>query len=472
MNKVIGIIMLALLGLSITPLAIQVANAEVGNQVVVSNSVLIYIERINLTINRVLTIAVEQNITLPENLTVNAENAKELIVQAYEAAQAGNETDALKLATLALRTFAPVAVYIWKHVSIEAKEDYRRVMLENAIRLRLQELEKLKIMVQRMIEGNVTVPERLMEKLQLVEQILEQAKVQLQNGNYENATQLVKRATIMLGEVTRSMHQWSYQLMHAISSYAMFANMVGRIVVYIDRSINLTIQALENNRTNEALAVVSKTMIVVEGMKIRLIKVVDIMKQHGINETYIEPIENVTQILDTIQGYLAQAKQAIEEGDTTLALTLLIEAREVLSSSIEGIKETELPQIVREHIHQARRLVNITDKAYQYMLTRAYMQLAKRLDQIMAGLQYMYRQYQMGRMTEQEYMRELEKIAKGLKVLKDHLPPTVPDWVVQKIDIVLEWIEQHVPGKVTTTVPMTTTTTPSHSKTQTTTMKH
>ncbi len=451
MNKVIGIIMLALLGLSITPLAAQMVSAGVDNQVVATNSLLLYIERINLTINRVLTVAVEQNITIPENLTDNVEKAKELIAQAYEEAQAGNVTGALKLATLAMKTFAPVAVYVWKHVPVEAKEEYRKVMLENAIRLRLKELEKLKIMVQRMIEGNVTVPERLMEKLQLVEQILEQARVQLQNGNYENATKLVRNATIMLGQVTMYMHRWSHQLMHAISSYAMLGNMAGRIAVYIDRSINLTIQALENNRTNEALAMIQKTMTVIESAKNRLTRVIDIMKQHNINVTYIEPIENVTQALDTIQEYLAQAKQAIEDGNTTLAVALLIKAREVLGSTIEGIRETGLPQIIRKHIHQARKLVSMSDKAYQHMLMNAYMNVAKKLDHIMARLQYLHRKYLAGKITAEEFNNELEKTAKELKALKEHLQSNAPKWLIHKINMILKWIDEHTVVKVSTT---------------------
>lgn len=445
MNKVIGIIMLALLGVSITSLATPVAEAERGNRVADWNPLLVYIERINLTINRVLAIAFMYNITLPENLATEAEKAKELIAQAYEAAQVGNETDALKLATAALKTFAPVTVYVWRHIPVEARENYCRVMLEKAIRLRLQKLEKLKTMVWRMIEENVTVPKRLIDKLQLIEQVLEQARMQLRNGNYENASQLVKHATAMLREATGSTRQCSHRLIHAISSYAMFAGIVGKITVYIDRSIELTIQALENNRTNEALIIVNRTMTAIEDMKARLQRVVNMMRQHNINDTYMRPIEYMTQILNTIQDYLVQAKQAIEEGNTTLALALLIDARETLNSSIEGIREIKLPQVLRKFMHQVRRRINTTDEANQYKLTRVFTHLAKRLDRIMARLQCMHRQYLMGIITEQEYIHQLEEIAEKLSKLKENLPPTTPNWIIEKIDTILEWIKENTP---------------------------
>ena len=407
-----------------------------------------YVSSVALKIDRVIGLAQTYNITIPEDLQARAEQAQELIAQAQQVLEAGDYTQAASLASEAAASIAPVAAYVWANIPREDKQELVSRLEQVALKVRVEVAEKLARMM-RYMETNLSVelPAELKQKLQEAINYLMRANQSLAAGNLTEARAYMAKASIIFGLLTAGIHEYTHHYLDIAAASAHAAKAVIVVSERMDIAINRTVELISAGNVSEALQAL-KGLEASASANAKLVqRIADILRGRGVNETVVAAVEELADALANVSVKAAEAAQALsgDEPDTMTAIALLEEARNDLVSALQKIQGLGLPEGVREIIHHAVEAVRISDKAFEHMVAHGLSELSHKLDGMLAKLERAYAMYLRGRISEEQYLSIVNHTKQVLETIKERLGENAPDWLLQKIDLILNWIEEHMP---------------------------
>lgn len=407
-----------------------------------------YVKGVGLKIGHVMRLVQEYNITLPEELQDRAERAHELVTQAEQALDAGNYSEAARLATEAAASIGPVAAYVWAHIPVEDREEMLVKYGQMALKARVEAAEKLAEMM-RYMETNLSIelPAELKQRLQEAMDWLIRANQSLAAGNLSEARFCMAKASIIFGLVTSGLHKYSHHYLDAVAAGAHAAKAVVEVSLRLEVAINKTVELVSAGNISEALQALDVLVRVSNATAQRVGRMADMLEERGVNATVVEAVRNLASALENVSVKAAEAAQVLsgDEPDTVTAIALLESAREDLVNALQAIKDLGLPGRAREVVHNAVEAVRMCDRAFENMVAHGMTMMARNLDHTLARLQASYMAYKGGRISEDQYLSILNHTKQVLETLKERLSGRAPQWLVQKIDYVLNWIEAHMP---------------------------
>ncbi len=450
-NKLLQAVSIGVIALVVLPALSVLAGAETATTVpqdVQALAIQKYVASVELKIVRVTRLAQTYNITLPDELRTRAEEATTLITQAKEALEAGDYTEAAKLATEASAEIAPVAAYVWANIPRDEKQELIAKYEQIALKVRAEIAEKLATMM-RYMETNLSIelPAELKQKMQEAVNWLIRANQSLAAGNLSEARVYMAKASIIFGLVTAGIHRYAHHYLDAVAAGAQAARAVIGVSLRLEVAINKTVELIEAGNISEALQALSGVETVANATAYRVSKMADLLEERGVNATVVEAIRGLASALENVSIKASEAAQALsgDEPDTVTAIALLESAREDLVTALQALQDLGLPEEVREIIHHAIEAVKISDRAFEHMLAHGISEMSHKLDHMLARLQAAYVAYERGRISEDQYLSILNHTKQVLETIKDMLGERAPDWLIQKIDYILNWIEDHMP---------------------------
>ncbi len=407
-----------------------------------------YVASVALKIDRVIRLAQAYNITLPEELQAKAEQAHELITQAQQALETGDYTRAARLASEAAVDIAPVAAYVWANIPKEDRQELVAKLEQIALKVRVGVAEKLARMM-RYMETNLSIelPAGLKQKLQEAINWLIRANQSLAAGNLSEARFYMAKASIIFGLVTAGIHKYTHHHLDVVAAGAQAARAVMGVSIRLEVAINKTVELISAGNISEALQALDAVERVANATAYRVDRMADLLEERGVNATVVEAIRNLADALENVSTNAAEAAQALsgEEPDTVAAIALLEDARNDLVNALQAIQDLGLPEGVREIVHHAIEAVKISDRAFEHMVAHGISEMSHKLDHMLSRLQVAYLAYTKGRISEDQYLSILNHTKQVLETIKERLGERAPNWLVQKIDYILNWIENHMP---------------------------
>ena len=359
--------MLGPIAYSVQPVAAVGSHGDAG-----SKAAKVFVKLANQTVARILGLAYRNNITLPDNLTKRAKTALRMLDEAYRMADE-RPGEAISLAMKALRTFKPVSEYVLGKLGINISID--REALIKAIDMHLRFIDEAKArLVEAAEKHNVSVPEDVWRDLNRAECILRDIKSGLEKGNITTA-QAAKRlgeAKLILAKALHESSRHVSRIAFKMRSMGMVIQRLGMAVVALDKAVNVTITAVEHNRTRAAIAILDKAIDAVDRTLNASSRVEAFMEEHNIDNETAEMLKTMISMLTEVRAHMVSAKTSLEKGDKAKAIEELEAARQKLSDLIEYLKDhlREFRNELAEMLHHCKSMHDRLEKAAKKHLVR------------------------------------------------------------------------------------------------------
>lgn len=450
-NKLLQATALGLIALVVLPALSMLAGAEAVStapQDVQALAIQKYVASVEAKIERVMRLAQAYSITLPDELRAKADQANELITQAKQAMEAGDYAEAARLASEATANIAPVAAYVWANIPKENKHELIAGYEQIALKVRVEVAEKLAKMM-RYMETNLSIelPTELKQKLQEAIDWLMRANQSLAAGNLSEARLYMAKASIIFGLVTAGIHRYSHHYLDIVAAGAHAARAVIGVALKLETAINRTVGLISAGNISKALQALNAVERIANATALKVERIASLLEERGVNATVVNAVKNLANAIENVSIKAAEAAQALsgEEPDTVTAIALLEGARDDLIRALDAIQGLGLPAEVREIVHHAIEAVRMSDKAFEHMVAHEVSHIAQKLDHVLTKLQAAYRAYERGRLSKEQFTSILEHAKQMLETIKERLGTGAPQWLMQKIDYILNWIEDHMP---------------------------
>ena len=406
-----------------------------------------YINKISLFINKTLELAERYNITIPENLTENIETAKSLLEQAENALETGDIGQAVVYATKASNTFIDVAIYVWRHITPDERQSLEQERLMNAIEARIMALHRIRVMIQKLEMAGVQV-DALNNLTVRINQTLQQALEYARQGNLSVAKQLMLQAEKQFGLTLKATYKLVNVKLQAVTAAASAMKGLNTALSRITTHLNMTIQFIEEGRYDEALIQLNNAEDALTNLATALLRIKDAMVRQGVNETYIEVVEILLNATNSSAIYINESIAALEINDTNTSIMYITMAINELTTAIEKVNETGLPQIIRKELRVLRAAAERVKGAIIWDQARLYSAISAHVDKEKAKLELLIQKYNNGEITRVRLLTEAGKTYKHMVMIKHSLDDRAPDWLIHKIDAFLNWIKTNIPGVV------------------------
>lgn len=404
-----------------------------------------FIKRIEVFINKTLTIAEENNITIPDNLTTLVNESESLLAQAEQALTTGNITAAVNLAYEAAETFAPVAEYVWSNLPTAEKQSMVQLELMNTIRARIMALERLRAYVAKLNESGVNTRPLVM-MLARINQTLEMALRMAEEGNVTAAKAMLAKAEkmLMLGfkEALRNVDR----KIHVVAAYSAVLRELGMAYKGLIIKLNATITLIENNQTQKAIAKLYDAERELTRLSTRIEAIYQAVAARYPNSTALQALEILMNATVEAQGYVNESIASLQEGDVNTTIMDVTLAIEVLNSALTQLNETQLPKIIAQHMHKLEKEAEKMREALIRMHERIYAAIAYKIEKIKAHLEYLLAEYQNGTVSQEKLVKEFSHAYRMLERIRNALGDNAPAWLKEKIDQTMQWINQTVPA--------------------------
>jgi len=445
MNRLVGLTLVALIAFSgLLPYIGQgIGLARESIPVDVATRIIGLVEA---RINMLLSLAEENGVTIPENLVDRVEEAKGLISQAYEIVD-DDPREAIKLSIRAAVVFAPVARYIVRNVPVEAFMEVRAPGLIKAIEVRLRAVYRLNETINWLEEHGINVPDDIKEMVVEARELLEDALSMIESGEYDpsQVARMVAEASRLIGIATGRLNR------DLRMEWRMATIMVGvthSIIVKLERiaiSINKTIEAIvEDGDLEEVEVGISITL----NHTLRLAEFIDRMIESGrIQDKEVRiALELARDTLIEVAGSLEIALDALDDGDTTIAVSALESALEKLDTLID-----ELLRYAPEFIGRVKSLRRIMPTLREKFMSSIVDMMKNRvargmlmIGMVKAGLDRVLEAYEDGRISKDVFLNILEHLEEMLLRMKERLEsmPRPPRRLLDAIDGLLSEIAE------------------------------
>ncbi len=446
---VAGLLVLALVAPAMLGTVSYLASAATEEDVSLdqsSQAALQFILKIEAYINKTLSLAAEFNVTIPEEYQANIENSTMLLEQAKEIVATEPET-AIRLAIEAAQEFAPVAMYIHENLPVDYKAMMEKRQVELAIEHREKLIKKLKIMLERMNETGVLTGEEW-QKIRAMQQMLTQAQIVLQEGNITIAMHKVMIVDNMIKtEVHIYMHEHMVKLEVKYGMNAAVRGLIGQLNG-IASTINATIVAVNDTGTvDENISLlIESTINRSERLEYKIERILSVIDQNATNQTVLEALYMIQVALNQSTSYLYQAYNTSLEGDVNATLDNLTQAYLVLNATLAQLDEMNLvpPELRIMVMHEHMIMIEFRHTRMRHT-NETWTNLYNELQHKMERLQNAYEKYQNGHMNRMMYKGLLMAEKGELIMLKQRIEGQAPDYVIQKINEILDWINTHQP---------------------------
>lgn len=404
------------------------------------------LKRVSNRIEDVLRLAERYDIKIPENMTVNVDLAMEILNNASGIVK-NNPHEAIRMAIKASWIFRPVAIYVLKSIPEGERKKLMNRALENAIEVRGEALNKFKNVVNWLEDKNIKIPDEIKDDIATAEELLNQAKETIESGNYttKEVVHLLATASMIMGKATGKLHRFTGHVWRTATVIDFSLHRVVNAVLLTGKAINASIEAIKGNNTQKAMEMVSRAINVTNGLSEFLARALEIAKERNVNENITEAIEALYNATVEVKIHLEEAKTSLEEEDTFTALSELEIALNIIVSTIENYKD------VLKGFNKYVNLIERTSGVMHMRLGKKLREIAVRkaawiifhLEKTEMRLHRLYRLYQKGSITEDQFHGELDKIKNALENLKEKLEklPHIPRRIINKIDKILQWIE-------------------------------
>ncbi len=392
----------------------------------------------------------QYNVTLPQNLREVAVKALNLIREAIKIVDKDPKRG-IELALAASRIFAPVALYVIKHVPQEAVKEEVSESIERCIEARMRAVENLEKLVQRLEEHGVEVPERIEKALEKARELLEEAMNATNSGNIREARRLIGEASKHIAFAMREISRGLGHAMVRLAAVEASAHRVARAVLGIARAINVSLEALENNATDKALRIAGASERIVNRTLVFIERVLDLLKARNLSDTNTSRgLEILANSLQQVSTYLSEAVEALKIGETELANNYLSTAIEILKSGMEESASYLKPVALYLHHVSMKvgKLMRVLGAEMAKAMGRELGSIAMVLSGIDAKIHIAIVLYRQGKINASTLLKTLNTaqhrlagIAKQLRRI--HAPP----WMIHRVISLIQWIE-HVKHRV------------------------
>ncbi|MCE4627785.1 MAG: hypothetical protein F7C34_01355 [Desulfurococcales archaeon] len=445
MRALAMLILVALMGMPVlTAVASPQGTSDAGAESMAEKTAEIYVKRITIFVNHTLRIAENHNITLPSDLEEKVNTTLTLLAWA-RANLSTNVTLAVELATKASIEFAPVADYVWNNLPSDVKKEMQARAMEIVINKRIEMLTKLEEklrMAQNLSGVNMS---RLIEAINITIAKLEEAKHLLEQGNITGARIIMAKALKEAKHEVRISYRVVYKEAWKCASLNILTLKLVDHVFRLADAINRTIQAVNEtgNVSEDIIAGLAARNRALYNMAVR------ILERYPAPENTSDPVyttlEEIVAALNTSQMYLDLAVNASEAGNPAWVETNLTLALDVLVQALNETKNLQMPLHALKRAEKAVHIMERIRSRMEHMRASKYAAISIMLDRKFEHLQRMYERYQNGMIPEWRIRAVFTAEKLELEQLKASLPPDTPEWLIEKIDSIIQWIDTHMP---------------------------
>jgi len=429
--------------LTVVATAVPVSAEEPSNiRVRVAKMILNGVSR---RIDAVLNLAERYGISISENMTERVDSAKSILQNATEVVEE-EPCKAIRMAVKACWVFKPVAIYILKNIPEEEKATLRENILLKAIEARENALSRLKNVISWLEDRGVKIPEEISNNIALAEDLLNQARELIESGSYNasDVRTLIGDASKALAKATLALHRVTGNIWKATTLVNFSLLRLRGAIILIGKAINATIEAIEANKTEEAIGIIDKTVNGMEQVITFLDKALETLERKNVNENVTEAVTALKNAMAEAKTHVEKARTSLEQGDTLSAISELETALDTIVTVVETYKHI----FVGFHRH-IEVLLTVSGKIHitigerlKIMALRKAAWLVFHLERMDMRLHMLYHLYEEGKVSEEEFHKALDNAKTLLENLKTRLEklPRPPKPIIEKINRMLEWI--------------------------------
>jgi len=407
------------------------------------------ISNVENKIEKILSLADEYNISIPENLTVLVDEARKLLDNATSLVEE-NPCEAIKLALRAAKTFRPVAVYVLSSLPENVREELLASSLERLVEERLNAIDRFEEKLAYLEEYNVTIPEIVYEKISQAREILEQAKEELDSGlyNVSDIMAKIRQADRLLAEATVILYRYFGRIWHTLSLIDAAYHKLIMGTIAVARAINYTVRLVEENNTTVAVNITSRLIKVVDNIIDYLNRTLVILEEHNRSGNATLLVETLYNTLVEVRSHLDKALSSLEANDTITALDELKQALDKLVATLE--ENQQLIRGIHHNIdklkHASKAISESLEKALKKIALRKTAELIVFLARLKARLYWLEKLYENGNITSEEYASALNHAKTILENILDYLEkaPTKPEKIINAIEELIDWINEQL----------------------------
>jgi exonuclease VII small subunit len=440
------LVLIILLGGITTYLSIPAVTAQRPEDVKKAVALKVY-ERISNHINGLLTLAEENDISIPENLSIKVDLALELLNNASQVLDEDPNL-AIKLSIKASIVFGPVARYIMANLPEEVKFNVRNEALRNAIEVKLRLVDRLYLTIEWMENKSIPVPDEIVSKLDEAKSKLEEAKDLVESGEYDvsEVARMIAEASKLIGQVNAGLYRYSGKIWAVAVCVDQSIKIVIRGAYRLGDALNETINILSEDgdietAKNRTLIIANATLRFMDFISRAYFKAV---AKVGSNN-YTDALLQLNSTLAEIYPLLIEAANALEDEDILTAITLLQSALDSLMNTLEEIspifkdlhmKITKLREVLPQFRDYLRSILG-------RMVINKLASITIHIGKLEAGLKKAYRLYQNGYISDTQMLSVLDKAETNLNTLLNLLNelPMKPMPLINKINSLLDWIQ-------------------------------
>ena len=407
------------------------------------------IDRVRDRIENILSLAVEYNITIPENMTKLVDEAKTLLDNATRIVEE-KPCEAIRLAIRAAHVFRPVAVYVLSSLPESVREELTKNALERLVETRIEAVKRFEEKLGFLEEKNITIPRIVYEKIDQAKELLNQAKGILENNTY-NASEIrriIHQVDKLLAEATIILYKYFGRMWHIFSLMDGAYHRLIMGIVAVTRAVNHTVRLVEENNTATAYNITSRLIQVVDRITEYLNKTLLLLEQRNASENATRLVETLYNTLVEVKSHLEQAKESLEARNTLTALDELKQTLDKLVTTLEENKD--LIKGIHHHLdmlkHTSRILAEALEKNIRRMAMRKATELVVFIARIKAKLNWLEKLYENGNITAEEYVNALTHVKTILENILEHLEktPHLPEKLVEALEELINWIDNQL----------------------------
>jgi len=405
-----------------------------------------YIAKIEEFINKTLTLAEMYNVTLPDNLTVLVNQSLDLLEQAKAALEEGNATLAIQLANEASSTFADVAEYVWSSLSPEVKQELAAAQVEAAVQTRLMVAERLSLVLQQMNETCGCVPAQVAERVQMLVQMAEQARMALRMGDVSGAQQIVARFDVEARQTMQFALRQAQGTLEGVSAAVAAIRGAVQSIEAVADYINQTISLIEQNQTDLAIARLENATLRLDNLTVMLENIYAAAEAQGANETYLEAIMTLYNATVDARDLVNASIYSLEQNDTETAIAYLSMAVETLYNATLQVADLPLPGQVKAQVMNMAKVMGKLQAKMAVAAGDMYERISAFVDNTLARLQDLLEKYQQGQVSEAKVKAEFAKARQQLENILRIIQDDAPQDLVQKVQDAINWIDENAPS--------------------------
>lgn len=405
----------------------------------------IIINKVSASINYTLSLAEKYDIEIPENLSKKIDVARDLL---FNASSVVDEEPclAIKLAIKASIVFAPVAKYVYRNLPEDVKMELKESRLECEIKVRLNLVDRLNLLVDKLENMSITVPDRVKDDLATAEDLLNQALDMVKSGNYTvpDVVALMNQANDRIKDAIKVLHGDFKIIWRRASIADISLHLLGKLAFKLEDHINMTIQMIENNETQAAIQHITMMMKVINITLVKLDKFSGCLG--NMSDEYQNVVNEIKDTLRRVYNLLNEAKESLENEDTISAVSYLKSAISEIENTLNDLKD----EFADAHIYLARlrNFVLFVDMRFKswvkHMAMYKLASLFMKLGHMEHYLKHAYMKYKAGELSAEDFRNILEHskvvLRNVLEILENLEHP--PHKAIQFINNLLQWIEE------------------------------